>query len=97
MDLYVDDLTSGGEAVNQEAETSASECDTADCVQRRLGLVACGYKFGKWDLGGERIFWGSEATHLKENTETRLRAEACMHTVKPLTIEKVRRANPEDR
>ena len=95
LGLHVDDFIGGGEQLDSERdinETTAIEGTFLDRVQslnRR-------FKFGKWEFSNNIVFCGMENTQSQSKNEIEVKAEAYIHKVKPISVEKARRSHPEE-
>ncbi|CAK0816650.1 unnamed protein product [Prorocentrum cordatum] len=90
---HVDDFIGCGEGVNCEDDLHTM-LDNSECFQARLGALNQKFTFGKWDFGPSLIFTGGEVEQSLSTYAVTLKFEKYLHAVKPITIEKHRRADP---
>ncbi|CAK0856800.1 unnamed protein product [Prorocentrum cordatum] len=90
---HVDDFIGRGENVSCEDDLYAKLDDT-ECFQARLGMLNEKFKFGKWELGPSLVFTGGEVEQFLSTHAITIKFEKYLHAVKPITVEKHRRADP---
>ncbi|CAK0834201.1 unnamed protein product [Prorocentrum cordatum] len=89
---HMDDFIGGGEGVTNEQDLHAT-LDNTECFQVRLGALNEKFKFGKLEFGPSLIFTGGEVEQSLCTCAVTLTFEKYLHAVKPITIEKHRRAD----
>ncbi|CAK0862702.1 unnamed protein product [Prorocentrum cordatum] len=90
---HVDDFIGCGENVSCEDDLHAKLDDT-ECFQARLGMLNEKFKFGKWEFGPSLVFTGGEVEQSLSTHAITIKFEKYLHAVKPITVEKHRRADP---
>ncbi|CAK0898077.1 unnamed protein product [Prorocentrum cordatum] len=95
LGLHVDDFIGGGENFEREEDRynkQAYEGTFLDRVQRLNQRV----KFGKREFSNSIVFCGMGNTQSFSRDEIEVKAEAYIHEVKPISVEKTRRTHPDD-
>ncbi|CAK0898302.1 unnamed protein product, partial [Prorocentrum cordatum] len=90
---HVGDFIGCGENASCEDDLCAKLDDT-ECFQARLGMLSEKFKFGKWEFGPSLVFTGGEVGQSLSTHAITIKFEKYLHAVKPITVEKHRRADP---
>ncbi len=93
--LHVDDMIGCGEGVHQLTDLE-NESETTSSFRERLTAIRKRFKFGEWDFSGQFVYGGGELQQTPDYTMIEVRQERYLHKVKPLTVEKHRRAQGMD-
>ncbi|CAK0883894.1 unnamed protein product [Prorocentrum cordatum] len=91
--MHVGDFIGCGENVSCEDDLCAKLGD-AGCFQARLGTLNEKLKFGKWEFGPSLVFTGGEVEQSLSTYAVSVKFEKYLRAVKPITVEKHRRADP---
>ena len=102
LGLHVDDYLGSGENVSTLNDIEGA-WSNPDAINRRgqsflmrMFKSMERFKWGKWDFGWYIIFCGTEITQSQTSMELMLTQQEYMHKAKPISIEKHRRATPDD-
>ena len=94
--LHVDDILAAGEGVTK-AEDAYEPQGEPKCYAERLYVLLNRFKFGSVDYQDKQMFCGCQLTQAMDASSVTFDLEKYLHQLKPLSIEKQRKANPGEK
>ena len=94
--LHVDDILAAGEGVTK-AEDAYEPQGEPKCYAERLYVLLNRFKFGSVDYQDKQMFCGCQLTQAMDAGSVTFDLEKYLHQLKPLSIEKNRKANPGEK
>ena len=95
--LHVDDIMACGEWVTSAEDAKAPEGDHPCCFAERLYVLLHRFKFGSIEYHDQQTFCGTQMTQAMDGSTVTFNLEKYIHQLKPLTIEKSRKQQPNER
>ena len=95
--LHVDDIMACGEWVTRDEDAKAPEGDKPCCFAERLHVLLHRFKFGSIEYHDQQTFCGTQMTQAMDGSSVSFNLEKYIHQMKPLTIEKSRKQQPNER
>ena len=96
LGLHVDDYIGGGENVHGEQDMEGEYDGQFLCFRDRLCGLARRFRFGSWSFGPTVHFCGMEIVQSMDYTMITLSLQKYVSKVKPITIDKARKAMSQD-
>ena len=94
--LHVDDILAAGEGVTK-AEDAYQPQGEPKCYAERLYVLLNRFKFGSVDYQDKQMFCGCQITQAMDAGSMTFDLEKYIHQLKPLSIEKSRKATPGEK
>ena len=86
-----------GEGVNSPDDAIAPQGDQPCCFAERLHVLLHRFKFGSIEYHDNQVFCGTTMAQSFDGTAVTFNLEKYIHQLKPLTVEKFRKTQPNER
>ena len=94
--IHVDDILTAGEGVRCKEDAQEPHGEPI-CYAERLYVLLHRFKFGSVDYGDKQTFCGCQMTQALDSATVTFDLQKYIHQLKPLNIEKARKAQPNDK
>ena len=94
--IHVDDILTAGEGVRCKEDAREPHGEPT-CYAERLYVLLHRFKFGSVDYGDKQTFCGCQMTQALDSATVTFDLQKYIHQLKPLNIEKARKAQPNDK